>query len=172
MSHSITNDEALKYELQTRERSSAPDWHRLRKHRLTASHFKEICFRKQNFDSLSQRLINGKIINTASVRHGIIHEEEAAQAYSQVSGNDILPVGLIINPSIPHLGSSPDRRVYDTTEVSPWGLLELKCTMHEQLSELNYLKLNEEEGKYYLKKNVSKDRQGTNVVFGTLVSYS
>ena len=150
---SITNDEALKYELQTREQSSAPDWHRLRKHRLTASHFKEICSSKQNFDSLSQRLINGKIINTASVRHGIIHEEEAAQAYSQVSGNGILPVGLIINPSIPHLGSSPDRRVYDPTEVSPWGLLELKCTMHEQLSELNYLKLNEEEGKYYLKKN-------------------
>lgn len=116
---SVTNEEALKYELETREQSSAPDWHRLRKHRLTASHFKEICSRKQNFDSLSQRLINGKIINTASVRHGITHEVEAAQAYSQVSGNDILPVGLIINPSVPHLGNSPDRRVYDPTEVSP-----------------------------------------------------
>ena len=133
--------------------ASAPDWHRLRKHRLIASHFKEICSRKQNFDFLSQRLINGNILNTASVRQGIIHEEEAAQAYSQVSGNGILPVGLIVNPSVPHLGSSPDRRVYDPTEVSPWGLLELKCTMHEQLSELNYLKLNEAEGKYYLKKN-------------------
>ena len=150
---SVTNDEALKYELETREQSSAPDWHRLRKHRLTASHFNEICSRKQNFDSLSQRLMNGKMISTAAVRHGIIHEEEAAHAYSQVSGNGILPVGLISNSSVPHLGSSPERRVYDPTEVSPWGLLELKCTMHGQLSELNYLKLNEEEGKYYLKKN-------------------
>ena len=66
---SVTNEQALKYESETREQSSAPDWHRLRKHRLTASHFKEICSRKQNFDSLSQRLINGKIINTASVRY-------------------------------------------------------------------------------------------------------
>ena len=66
---SVTNEQALKYESETREQSLAPDWHRLRKHRLTASHFKEICFRKQNFDSLSQRLINGKIINTASVRY-------------------------------------------------------------------------------------------------------
>ena len=62
------------------------------------------------------------------------------------AGNGLLPVGLFINPSVPPLGSSPDRRVYDPTEVSPWGLLELKCTMHEQLSELNYLKLNDEEG--------------------------
>ena len=139
--------------METREQSSAPDWHRLRKHRLIASRFKEICSRKQNFDFLSQRLINGNILNTASVRQGIIHEEEAAQAYSQVSGNGILPVGLIVNPSVPHLGSSPDRRVYDPTEVSPRGPLELKCTMHEQLSKLNYLKLNEAEGKYYLKKN-------------------
>ena len=150
---SITNKEALRFEMETREQSSAPDWHRLRKHRLTASHFKEICSRKKDFDSLSQRLINGKIINTASIRHGITHEDEAAQAYSQVSGNGILPVGLIINPSIPHLGCSPDRRVYDPTEVSTWGLLELKCTMCEHLSELKYLKLDEVEGKYYLKKN-------------------
>ena len=143
---SVTNEEALKYELETREQSSAPDW-------LTASHFKEICSRKQNFDSLSQRLINGKIINTAAVRHGILHEEEAAHAYSPVSGNGILPVGLIINSSVTHLGCSPDRRVYDPTEVSPWGLLKLTTTMYEQLSELKYLKLDKEEGKYYLKKN-------------------
>ena len=62
-------------------------------------------------------------------------------------------MGLIINPSVPHLGCSPNRRVYDPTEVSPWGLLELKTTMYEQLSELKYLKLDEEEGKHYLKKN-------------------
>jgi len=62
-------------------------------------------------------------------------------------------VGLIINPSVPQLGSNPDRMVLDPTEVSPWGLLELKSTMYEQLSELNYLRPNEEEAKYYLKKN-------------------
>ena len=140
---SVTNEEALRYEMETREQSSAPDWHRLRKHRLTASHFKEICSRKKDFESLSQRLINGKIIKTASVRHGITHEDEAAQAYCQVSGNGILPVGMIINPPIPHLGCSPDRRVYDPTEVSTWGLLELKCTMSAHLSELKYLKWRE-----------------------------
>ena len=54
---SVTNEEALKYELETREQLSAADWYRLRKHRLTALHFKKICSRKQNFDSLSQRLL-------------------------------------------------------------------------------------------------------------------
>ena len=32
---------------------------------------------------------------------------------------------VVVNTSVPHLGSSPDKRVYDPTEVSPWGLLEL-----------------------------------------------
>ena len=48
--------------------------------------------------------------------------------------NGILPVGFIINRSDPHLGCSPDRSVFDPTEVSPWGLLELKSTIYEQLS--------------------------------------
>lgn len=109
-----------------REQSSAPDWHRLRKQMLTTSHFKEICTRKENFESLSQRLINGKIINTASVRHVITHEDEAAQPYSQVSGNGILPVGLIINPSIPHLGCSPDKRVYNVCTFIWTEILEAR----------------------------------------------
>ena len=37
----VKNEEVLKYELETREQSAAPDCHRLRKRMLTASHFKE-----------------------------------------------------------------------------------------------------------------------------------
>ena len=58
-------------------------------------------------------------------------------------------VGLVMNPSVPHLACSPDRLVYDTTEEDPWGLLEIKSSM----AELNYPKLHEQNGKYSLKKS-------------------
>jgi len=58
----------------------------------------------------------------------------------------VYSVGLVINPSVPHLACSPDRRVYDTTEEDPWGLLEIKSSM----AELNYPKFHEQNGKYSL----------------------
>ncbi|KAK2556425.1 hypothetical protein P5673_021662 [Acropora cervicornis] len=47
---------------------------------------------------------------------------------------------------VPHLACSPDRRVYDTTEEDPWGLLEIKSSV----AELNYPKFHEQNGKYSL----------------------
>ena len=74
-------------------------------------------------------------------------------SYSQHFGRDVYSVGLVINPSVPHLACSPDRRVYDATEEDPWGLLEIKSSMTDNLSELNYLKFHEQNGKYSLKKS-------------------
>ena len=62
-------------------------------------------------------------------------------------------VGLVINPLVPHLGCSPDRRVYDATDDPPWGLLEIKCSIAEDLSKLKYLKFNERNGTYSLRKS-------------------
>jgi len=87
------------------------------------------------------------------MKYGVAHEDEAAQQYSEKFGRDVYSVGLVINPSLPHLGCSPDRRVYDPTEDPPWGLLEIKCSMAEDLSKLNYLKFNERNGTYSVRKS-------------------
>ncbi|XP_068728761.1 uncharacterized protein [Montipora capricornis] len=148
----VTMEQALEYEEQTREQSASKDWHRLRKHRLTASNFKQICSRRKDHETLSARLLNSKVVQTAAMKYGIEHEEEAAQQYVQQFGRNVFPVGFVINPSLPHLGCSPDRRVYDATENHSWGLLEIKCSMSDYLSDLKYLKVNERSGTYSLRK--------------------
>lgn len=91
-------------------------------------------------------------MQTAAMRYGIQHEDEAANQYADQFGRVVYPVGFVINPSLPHLGCSPDRRVYDPSENDPWGLLEIKCTPSDCLSDLNYLKHNSRTGTYSLKK--------------------
>ena len=58
---------------------------------------------------------------------GLQHENEAAKAYSKFTGNNVYPVGMVINPTAPYLGCSPDRRVFDNFEEEKFGLLEIKC---------------------------------------------
>ena len=82
---------------------------------------------------LLARLLNCKVVQTAAIKYGIEHEEEAAQQYVQQFGRKVFPVGIVTNPSLPHL----DRRVYDATENPSWGLLEIKCSMSDYLSDLS-----------------------------------
>ena len=35
--------------------------------------------------------------------------------------------GLVVQPTIPYLGATPDGKVFDPTCVSKFGLLEIKC---------------------------------------------
>ena len=70
-------------------------------------------------------------------------------------GRNIYRVGLVINPSCPFLGCSPDRRVYDPEETDGhWGLLEFKCTIAESVSQCECLKIirNSSNNKLQLKK--------------------
>ena len=53
------------------------------------------------------------MLQTAAMRYGIQHEDEAANQYADQFGRDVYPVGFLINPSLPHVGCSPDKRVYD-----------------------------------------------------------
>ena len=46
----------------------------------------------------------------------------------------VFDAGLVVNPSFPCLGTSPDGKVYDPTKKDPFGLLEIKKTLHMEKS--------------------------------------
>ena len=49
----------------------------------------------------------------------------------------VFDAGLVVNPSFPYLGASPDEKVYDLTEKDPFGLLEIskKILTHGEITE-------------------------------------
>ena len=53
---------------------------------------------------------------------------------------------------MPHLGCSPDRRVYDPSANPPWVLFEIKCSMNE-VKDVEYLQKYPTTGAYSLKRN-------------------
>jgi len=90
-------------------------------------------------ESLAVRQLK-KTVKTAEMKHGINTEEQAASAYADSGDCNVFPAGIVINPSCPHLAASLDRRIYDSSESNPWGLLEIKCPVKVSISELPYLK--------------------------------
>ena len=57
-------------------------------------------------------------MQTAAMRYGIQHEDEAANHYASQFGRAVYQVGFVINPSLPHLGCSPDRRFMTPLKMS------------------------------------------------------
>ena len=90
---------------------------------------------QKDFEALATKLLKGTKIQTAALKYGLEHEDEVAEFYAQNFGRSVFKVGFVINIRIPRLGCSPDRRVYYPSESSPWGLLEMKCSMAEELKD-------------------------------------
>ena len=138
----VTNDEALEYEQHTRKQGACPEWHKLRKMRLTSSNFKQVTARRNHHDRLATELLTKSAKKTAAMEFGTRNEPTAAKQYATLFGVDIHDVGFIINPSRPYLGCSPDRRVFDPARG--WGLLEIKCSPKDTVHELCYLQHTED----------------------------
>lgn len=138
-------------EEQTRNQSNNKIWHDIRKMRITSSVFKDVCVRKADFQSLAARLLKTKNIMTAQMKFGIEHEPIAAKSYCEMTGNSVYLCGFVINPSAPHLGTSPDRKVFDSNANPQHGLLEIKCPSKDSFVECQYLLKNKNTGLYKLK---------------------
>jgi hypothetical protein len=140
----VTPEESFQYEKDTRDQSLCPEWHKLRKNRITASRFKSVTSRRGKFHQLARDMLSKKTKCTQAMQFGIDNEQDAAVKYSGLYGVDIHKVGFVINPSAAHLGCSPDRRVFDADESTQWGLLEVKCSLKHSVSELPYLKVTDD----------------------------
>ncbi|KAL1443899.1 hypothetical protein MTO96_030139 [Rhipicephalus appendiculatus] len=63
-----------------------------------------------------------------ATRYGKSCEKEAAEAYTKITGDAVTNVGLIVHPSLPWLGYSPDGIIFK--EAVPAILLEVKSPLH------------------------------------------
>ncbi|XP_034092199.1 uncharacterized protein LOC117559516 isoform X1 [Gymnodraco acuticeps] len=125
---SVDLEMSHKIEEATREQSSSSEWHLLRKPRVTASRFREICHVRgeSSANSLAEPILKGTR-QTAEMRRGAEMEPTVAAEYSRLANVNYSPCGLVIHPSTPWLGASPDGVVFDRTEYPQFGLVEFKC---------------------------------------------
>lgn len=137
----VTTPDSIDIEKNTLEQSKNPYWKSARKYRLTSSVFKRVCTRKKDHTVLAETLLRGTRVQTAAMKFGIEHEQEAAESYSTITGNNVYQAGLVINPSCSHLGTSPDRKVIDPSVSPMHGLLEIKCPNADSITDLKYLSL-------------------------------
>ncbi|CAL9695380.1 unnamed protein product [Knipowitschia caucasica] len=136
----LSLDTSSKIEAATREQSRCPAWVQLRQPRLTPSRFRDACKGSAEEESVATahaaRMIRGFTKQTAAMKRGLQMELEVLANYAV----NVLPVGFIIHPGAPHLGASPDGRVYDPSESPPFGLVEVKCSNKNDVSQVAHLK--------------------------------
>ena len=129
-------DQAHVLEQTTCQQLSCTKWHESRKGRVTASRFREVLLRKSSpsssfIDSFFETKDYWKL--PVQISHGIQNETKARNSYTASTGFNIHCCGLVVNPSLPWLGASPDGLVHDPSEPS-LGLLEVKCPYAHRLS--------------------------------------
>ena len=117
----------------TVRQSLEPEWMVQRSMRLTASNFGKVVKRKRppTEPFLRDIFVPKDLSKVSSIRHGRQQELIARSFYSRKMQKKckqfiVYDAGLVVNPSFPYLGASPDGKVYDPTEKDPFGLLEMK----------------------------------------------
>ena len=135
----LSMEESVTIEDQTQGQQLCKDWFKLRVNRLTASDFGRVFDRKRNFENLAMDIYTSKTgkkkvsaFLKSKFDHGIKHEHIAARKYKVYMDRFGLPVvvancGFVVNCNNYWLGASPDRKVYDFSEPTKFGIVEIKC---------------------------------------------
>ena len=74
--------------------------------------------------------------------YGLANEKDAVNSYVRDRNVNVYRCGLVIDPSCPHLGATPDGKIYDPSENPPFGLIELKCPLVDSVNQCQCLKKN------------------------------
>ena len=134
----VTHQESISIEKNTIDQAQCELWYSERSKRLTASNFYEIINRKASrHDAFLKRLLgNPRYVADVklppSLKHGRDYEDEAAEKYCDYMKNIGRPVqvylsGFVVNPQLPHIGCSPDRKIVDPNVLPHFGIAEIKC---------------------------------------------
>lgn len=136
----VSPSTAHKMEEGTREQSKCAAWAQVRRLRVTASRFREVCHARGETPgkALAARIIRGTK-QTSAMRRGLELEASIVQKYADMTKVIVLPCGFVVHPEAPHLGASPDGRVVDETETSPFDLVEVKSTSAENVARVSFI---------------------------------
>ncbi len=143
---SVTLSQSHLIEAATRCQSAAPEWHSLRKERVTASNFREVInVRGPNAaENLVERIIRGTK-QTAHMKRRLDMEAGGLKDYATLKKLNLRKCGLVIYPD------APDGLVYDPPERPPFGLVEIKCPNAVSYIDCRYLRA--DHGIYKLKES-------------------
>ncbi|KAK0147919.1 hypothetical protein N1851_012380 [Merluccius polli] len=122
----------------TREQSKCAAWEQVRRSRVTASRFREVCHVRGETSgkALATRIIRGTK-QTHAMRRGLELEESIIKKYTESTNVIVLPC------------------VFDETETDLFGLVEVKSTSAENVASVPYIKITngqakrKESHKYY-----------------------
>ena len=116
-----------------------PEWFKDRCGCLTASRAAAVLNRRKDgkptaayaelIDTLVCERVTGDVQGigtTAAMQWGVDHEDEAREAYEEMTGELVGLVGFVPHPELEYFGASPDGLVGDD------GLLEIKCPYSSQ----------------------------------------
>ena len=139
----VSSELSSKIEEETRQQSKCPAWIQLPRPRLTASRFRDACSIRASAEqqSAAVNMLRGATIQTAAMKRGLLMEPEVLAKYAEIVQCNVLPAGFVIHPDAPHLGASPDGRVYDPSESPPFGLVEVKSSTKNDPSQVAHLKV-------------------------------
>ena len=136
----VTRELSASIEKETQNQSQCALWTQVRKPRLTASRFREVCFVRgeSSAKALAARMLKG-VRQTADMKRGLDREPEILRRYAESFDVSVTQCGVVIHPDSPHLGASPDGKVYDPQETPPFGLAEVKSCGVEYLTQVQHL---------------------------------
>ncbi|XP_049274819.1 uncharacterized protein LOC119385854 [Rhipicephalus sanguineus] len=119
-------------EKSSRQQSKSTEWKKARTYRLTASNFGTVVAREKWTPKGLQNVTSDKDLSRVrAVQYGISNERQAVRRYEAALRTVLHDVqtfhcGLVVSPTSPWLGASPDRIVWDPQENSH-GIIEVKC---------------------------------------------
>lgn len=148
---------ARKLEEETVSQSNCEKWHKERSKRICSSMF-GLVIQHYKRKTLTDNFIRGlftikNLYNVKSIRHGRCHENAAKQAFLKHNeGSHIHKIGLIVHPSFPFLGTSPDAIVCSNGSLQ---LLEVKAP---------YKYWNEKINSLIVKRDFYLQKDGENVI--------
>jgi len=119
----VTLEEAHILEQSTRQQSTSANWKTARIGRVTASRFGDVVLRRSlPTQSFIKSFFEAKDYASlpAQLSHGCHNEEKARNIYATQTGFTTQICGLVVNPSLPWLGASPDAVVIDPAESSDY----------------------------------------------------
>ncbi len=123
--------EAISLEKRTVQQSQCVEWREQRKLRLTASNFGKVNKRvKEPTESFFKAVFCCRNLGSIrSVSHGQANEKTARNVYAkecakQIKNFRVFESGLLVNPDMPHLGATPDGKVYEKGHSNMYSLMK------------------------------------------------